>query len=284
MIIETLILVALILGTISDIKSREVPDTLSFGLIGISFLIAITLSFFHASFSYLINSSLGFAAGYILGLIFYFAGMWGGGDAKIIMGIGAAIGLNPATFAQELPLLFVFIINIFIAGAIYGLVWLIVLAIKNFKPFKQELIRLLDKKRMLKSRIILFIFILILNAVALFTNIDLSIKIAVLVSSTFFILFFYISFIIKAIEKTCMFVELPVEKLTEGDWVIEKIKLKNGKFFTPNKTGLSLEDISLLSKNKIRKVMIKEGIPFIPSFLLAYILILIFGNWFPILF
>ena len=37
--------------------------------------------------------------------------------------------------------------------------------------------------------------------------------------------------------------------------------------------------IEMLKKNKIRKIKIKIGIPFIPGFLLGYIIILIFGNW-----
>jgi len=86
--------------------------------------------------------------------------------------------------------------------------------------------------------------------------------------------------IIKAVEKSCMIKKIPLSKLTEGDWITGKIKLKNNKIFASEKTGISAKDIALLKKNKIKFVNVKYGMPFLPSFFVAYILTIILGNWF----
>jgi len=96
-------------------------------------------------------------------------------------------------------------------------------------------------------------------------------------------LFFYLSLVIKSIERSVLFADIPVNKLTEGDWIIDKIKLKNGELYKPSKTGISLEDIALLKKNNVKFARVKEGIPFLPSFLIAYIVTLIFQNWIVLL-
>ena len=50
----------------------------------------------------------------------------------------------------------------------------------------------------------------------------------------------------------------------------------------PKDLGISKSKIRKLvefyKKGKVRKILIKEGIPFVPSFLMAYIFTLIFGN------
>jgi hypothetical protein len=58
-------------------------------------------------------------------------------------------------------------------------------------------------------------------------------------------------------------------KLTEGDWLEKEVKV--GKI-TVRKTvhGLSFREIEILRRHK-KKVLIKEGIPFVPVFLLALI-------------
>src|SRR3989344_9178057 len=69
----------------------------------------------------------------------YYAKQWGGGDAKLLMGMGAMFGnyegisyLNPVF---DLPFILILIINILVAGAIWGIVYSTYLAIKNRKEF-----------------------------------------------------------------------------------------------------------------------------------------------------
>ena len=72
------------------------------------------------------------------------------------------------------------------------------------------------------------------------------------------------------------------DKLTEGDWIAKEVKV-NGKYITgPKDLGIEKKQIrklvSLYKKKKVKKILIKEGIPFVPSFFIAYLVTLMFGN------
>ena len=55
----------------------------------------------------------------------------------------------------------------------------------------------------------------------------------------------------------------------EGDWLAEDV-IVHGKTIVKKKT-LHKEDIQKLRDKNISSVTIKEGIPFVPSFLIAYL-------------
>ena len=59
------------------------------------------------------------------------------------------------------------------------------------------------------------------------------------------------------------------EKLREGDWLVRDERVK-GKIIKANWEGVSSEEVKMLRSKK--KVRIKEGIPFVPAFLVALIL------------
>ena len=72
------------------------------------------------------------------------------------------------------------------------------------------------------------------------------------------------------------------QQLTEGDWIAKDIKI-DGKYITgPKDLGIEKKKINkliaLYNKRKVKKILIKEGIPFVPSFFVAYVITLIYGN------
>ncbi|MBI2142083.1 hypothetical protein HYU15_01165 [Candidatus Woesearchaeota archaeon] len=72
------------------------------------------------------------------------------------------------------------------------------------------------------------------------------------------------------------------EKLTEGDWIAKDVYVNRKYVCGPKDLGIEKSQIRKLMKyklqGKIRKVLIKEGIPFVPSFLIAFLLSVKFGN------
>ena len=78
------------------------------------------------------------------------------------------------------------------------------------------------------------------------------------------------------------------EDLTEGDWIAKDIMVDGEKVCGPRDLGIDEEGIAKLielkHKKKISKVLIKEGIPFVPSFLAAFALTVGFGAWFLFMF
>jgi len=95
------------------------------------------------------------------------------------------------------------------------------------------------------------------------------------------LVFFYLLIFVNSVEKSCFINKVKIKNLTEGDWLAEDLKIKN-KLVLEKKT-LELEDLwklrKLEGKGKLTEVLIKEGVPFVPSFLLAYLAI-IFVDYF----
>ena len=74
------------------------------------------------------------------------------------------------------------------------------------------------------------------------------------------------------------------EKLTEGDWIVNDVKVDGKYICGPKDLGIEMQQIkkliALKKRGKIRKVLMKEGIPFVPSFLLAFAVTIFLGNIF----
>ena len=71
---------------------------------------------------------------------------------------------------------------------------------------------------------------------------------------------------------------IPLSKVTEGDWLTENVYKNKKLILSKNLPGLTLQDIKRLKSLKIKQVKIKYGMPFIPSFLIAFIISLIIGS------
>ena len=61
-------------------------------------------------------------------------------------------------------------------------------------------------------------------------------------------------------------------KVTEGDWLDKDIKI-GSRIIKANWEGVSKKELRLIKKNN-KKVMIKYGIPFTPSFLFGFVSLL----------
>ena len=75
-----------------------------------------------------------------------------------------------------------------------------------------------------------------------------------------------------------MIKNIPINNLTEGDWIVNDIYSKNKIVYSKKSLGVTLDQISIIKKLKIKTITIKEGIPFTPAFLIAFIITLIYGN------
>jgi hypothetical protein len=75
---------------------------------------------------------------------------------------------------------------------------------------------------------------------------------------------------------------IPVEKLTEGDWIVKDVIVGGKRICGPKDLGISKPQIEVLlklkQKGKIRKILVKEGMPFVPVFLISFVISLIWGN------
>tara|TARA_Y100000310_G_C20561758_1_gene753418 strand:- start:21 stop:866 length:846 start_codon:yes stop_codon:yes gene_type:complete len=271
--ITTITLITLLIASYSDLKTREVPDWLNYGLIFMALGIRLIFSV-NSGWYILLSGVLGFAVCFLIAHLFYYTNQWGGGDAKLLMGMGAMIGITYPFNVESFNILFFFIALLFL-GAIYGLIWMFALALQK-KWFWLDFKNAVNEYKKFHYGLIIFTVLLI---IPVFLS-------PFLLSLIVFPLgVFYLFIFINTVEKSCFIKKISVNKLTPGDWLAEDVKL-NHKIVLKKKT-LEEKDLKKLkqlhSNGKLNKVLVKEGIPFIPSFLFAY-LFLIFGknawNWF----
>ncbi len=78
----------------------------------------------------------------------------------------------------------------------------------------------------------------------------------------------------------------PME-LTEGDWIAKDVKVNGKRICGPKDLGIEKKQIRKLvgfyRKGKVKRILIKVGIPFVPSFLVSFLISVLFGNmvlWF----
>jgi len=271
--------IAILFAAVCDIRTREVPDWLNFSLVAFAAGNAIILSISNSSWSFILNAAAGLAFGLIIGLSMFYAGQWGGGDSKLIIGLSALIGINLSSLIslKSIPLIIVFVIDLMIIGAVYGLCYSLAIAFLNFSKCKDAAFKVIKKKEMIVFRMVILLLILASFGNFIFRK---SLDSLILVAFSLLLLFiFYLWLLVSTVEKSCMIREVRLAALTEGDWVVNPVIKGRKLLLSPTKTGISREEIALLKKNRIKSVVIKVGIPFIPSFLIAYVILFLMGNW-----
>ena len=293
MVIDIILLsiafIALIAATVTDIRTREVPDWLNYGLIFSGIGLRALYSAVAFDWMFLIEGVAGLVVFVGLGYLMFYAAQWGGGDSKLMMGLGALIGLKFTL--NPLPLLLVFLFNVLIVGSVYGLIYSSVLAVLHRKRFVREFVKLMHSHKMKKFRRVKLVFLLLVAVLLLLLMKNRAVDIVVLMLLTILVLVLYLSFylvvFIKAVEKTAMFKWVEPSALTEGDWIAKDVVVNKKRITGPKDLGIDKKQIKQLiafkKKGKIKKILVKYGIPFVPSFLFAFILTVMLGAWWLIL-
>ncbi len=271
-LIITLIIILLV-ASLTDIKTREVPDFITYGSIFLALTIRLIYSLSTSQFNYIIDGLIGFGAMFALALILFYTGQWGGADSKLLMGVGAFLGL-PLTIHTDLVS---FIINLIFVGAVYGLVISFFMVAKNAKNFKKAFKKFSNKIKNIRITVIIIDLILL---ALIFIIQTLILKLLFLTIIIILTISLYLYLYTKAIEQSSMLKTVPISTLTIGDWVAKEVRVKNKVIAGPKDLGLTKEQIETLKKLKVKQVQIKVGIPFVPSFLIAYVLTLLIGNLF----
>jgi Flp pilus assembly protein protease CpaA len=291
---ELIFVVAAILGTlyatITDIKNHWVPDFINFSMIFFGIGGHAILSLLTANIWPLIASVAAALIFYAIALAMYHSGSWGGGDAKLLIGLGALIPVFPMQLATNFtkiapwPFMLTLWFNILLVGTVYTSILITTKIITHWEDFKKN-----SRNQLIKHK---NLTLAVTSSILLPATLTIFKKEMIIISALWAlaIFAFYLTLTTKALEKTCMYRKIEPKKLVEGDWVQDTIKLKNKTIFKPKRTGIEKKEIIELIKLKkqgiIDKVNVKEGFPYIPAFLIALIISLTLGdliNWIFIL-
>ena len=275
----TIALSALAIGSITDIRTREVPDWVNYGLIISGISLNLLFSAIYSNPSFIINSIVGLIIFFGIAYIMFYAGQWGGGDSKMLMGLGAIIGIDISIAFRQF--LIAFLVNTLFIGAVYGLFWSLILVFKHKSKFWKEFKRMLSNKTIAYIKNIILLALVALIIPLLFVKL-IYFKILILSVAFLILTTFYIWIFVKSIEKSCMHKLVEPSQLTEGDWIVKDVFVGGNYITGPKDLGISKSKIRKLihfyKKKKVKKILIKEGIPFVPSFLIAFLVTLFFGN------
>lgn len=256
-------LIWILFATIQDLKRREVANWLSFSLI----IFALGFRFFYSlfsngEFSFFYEGLIGLGIFIILGNLLYYGKMFAGGDAKLFIALGVILPFS-GSFSINLKIFVVFFILFLFVGAIYSLIATIFFSVKNFRNFKKEFFKQLKKNK--KLIYIIMLVGLIIMAFG-FSN-TLFFIFGILI---FILPYFYVY--VKAVDESCMIKKIKISNLEEGDWLYKDIKVRK-KLIKASWDGLTKSDIRLIKK-KYKSVLIRQGIPFTPVFLISFLVLI----------
>lgn len=266
-----LALIWIIFASIQDLRSREISNWLNFSLI----IFALGFRFFYClfssgSFAFFYQGLIGLGIFFIFGNLLYYGRMFAGGDAKLMIALGAILPFSESFLINVKIFVLFFFIFLFI-GACYGLTISVILSLKNFKKFKNGF-----SKKLIKNRKLIYFVMFLGLCLMLFGFIEnLLFFLGILV---FILPYFYIY--AKTVDEVCMIKKVKTNNLTEGDWLYKDIKAGR-KLVKASWDGLSKEDIRLIKKRH-KEIMIKQGIPFTPVFLISFLVLIYFwktGLW-----
>lgn len=257
--IITAIVVLAIAGW-EDLKTREIPDYLSYFFIAAAVAIRLLWFLFEKDVSILIWMPVSILALGGFSYLMYIGGQWGGGDVKILLGTALLLSSFPG---EKIPFFANFLVNSLLVGAIYGIVGIGFVYIINRKKIKTKKWEMLVLPVILAAGILLAYFLPLMLA---FLGIFIIISIVSL-------------FYFKKIEEIGFHKKVPVSALTEGDWLKDDIKLGGKTFLKKTKIGLTLSEIrKLKAEKRIKSVWIKFGIPYSPVFLITAVVTWFLGN------
>lgn len=255
--------IGIFVASLQDLKRREVDNWMNL-LLMISGFVFI---FYRAIFEK--NSEIVFLAGFALVVmfvlmnLFYYGRIFAGGDAKLLVAMTAFfVGAN---FSLTFMNISIFLLLLMISGSFYGLFYSSFLYFRNYKKVNSEIKRFHGN---LWTKVFVFIGLIVM----LLGFFDL----VFLIFGGLLLVFPFLFVFAKGLEKVSMIREVSGKNLREGDWLVDDVRVKN-KVIRADWEGLSLENIKLL-KNK-RKIKIKEGLPFVPAFLIAFILYILLKDW-----
>jgi len=262
-------------AVLQDLRRREVDNLWNFSLIFFALAYRLAVSIFSNNYWFVLNGILGLAIFFGLHNLFYYGRLFAGGDAKLLMALGVILPLS-YNWITNLKIFGIFILLFLVAGSIYALIWAIILVIVNWNRFKKEFLK--QWKNYEKM------FFISLGFTILWIVFVFLVSQAGLILMGLVVLLFPLLFVFsKAIEECCMVKLVSPKRVTEGDWLYEDIVVA-GKKIRSDWNGVSSKDLSLIREKCKRKVLIKFGIPFTPSFLLGFLGLLIlawkYGNWF----
>jgi len=265
-----------------DLRTGEIPEMVSRGFIFSILLMASAQSILNFNPSYVINSMVMGTAYFLFGYLMFYLGEWGGGDVKLLAGIGLSLGLLGAEnyFLDEIfPYYISYFINMAIVSSPYVILYSLILGLLKPEVF-QKFFENLKRKITVVGVVMSFLPAIVAGSLGMGNAAFLYLLLPILL---------ILSIYLRIIEGIALQKTINVNKLKEGDMVASDVVLDN-KVIARRRDmdGLNNKQISeiqkLASEGKIpEEIRIRWGIKFAPILLFAFIFTVYLGNLLEIL-
>jgi len=262
-----------------DLKYGEIPDRVNFAFSLVMVAAAVALSFQASDYGILLNTlSVGFGY-FAVAYVLYLLGQWGGGDVKLLLGLGCALGLlNSLGFQWNAPFMPYYILYFIDMGLVvmpYALVYMLLLSISRPEVFG---VFWFNAK---KAKTFFHLFLAVTLPIVLYGLSGFSFF---LLFSLLLPLFVLSSIFLKTSEDVLLTKAVDVSRLSEGDALAEDLYVE-GKAIALRRQiegvdGKQLELIRALAvENKIpSRLKIRWGVKFAPIILVSFLLAVRFGD------
>jgi len=277
--LEIILLLVAFIGSVLaayfDLKTTEIPDKIPYAMMVIGIVGNIIKS-------YLVWSYWPFSSSMIVGLSFlgfgflmYFLGQWGGGDAKILSGIGFLLpNLPPQIEVKNLffPFPLSLFFNVFLVGAVYMILYALVISMINKKIWSVFFKDIKANARMIaifNSLLIVSLFasgFVLMKYYNFFRVFDMM-KLGIMIIIAWFGFFILWKFV-KVVENVGFKKKIPVSKLKVGDVPVDY------KIWE----GITEKELKKIKSSGKKYVWIKEGVRFAPAFPLGLLFTVYFGD------
>jgi Flp pilus assembly protein protease CpaA len=256
-------LIGLIVASLQDLKRREVDNWLNLFLVfgGLTYLSYSAL--FSSDYFLILQAGLAVVVMFFFMNLFYYGRVFAGGDAKLLFAMTAFF--VSTTFYLTLINIGLFLLLLMFAGSIYGISFSLFLYLRSPREVNAKMKEVFSSKFI---RGILFggLSVLVFGVFSLYF----------VLLGAFFVLFALLYVFARGLELVSMTRFVSGRDLREGDWLAEDIYVGKKKI-KATWDGLTLNDLKLLSRKN--QVKIKEGIPFVPSFLIAFFIYALLHDW-----
>ena len=286
MLIEATLFVTiagLVISSLYDLKTGEIPDPVTVGMITLIILISIVATASGDYFEPLIWTILWGVLFFVLGYVLFELGQWGGGDVKLMGCIGASFGLLTALgyqfitlplFEDRIPILAVYFINMAFLSTPYVVIYTLALGLTNPHAFVAFASKIKKPRHGL---------MIAASTLPLALTIYLQ-QYRISFAYTFVPLFYIASVYMKTVEDKVLSKEIPVKQLADWDILVKDLvvdgkriaKMRNIEGVTPEQVKTIKE---LAKAGTIPDVItIRWGIKFGPIIFLAYPVTIWCGN------
>lgn len=257
-----------------DLKTTEIPDGIPYAMMAVGVIYWAVQSYMLGSYTPLLWSAVAGLGLLGFGFLMYYFGQWGGGDAKLLSAIGLLLPFAPPGFKTTFfPYSFSYTVNVFVIGAVYMILYAVVMAMRDRKiltAFRHDL-KASSKVLTLGTLGLFAVFFLATFYLTNTLDIPLStslvlvgVALPALATLGLYVVFKFA----RSVENVGFKQRIPMSKLRVGDVLMESRRWD----------GIDEKQLRRIKKSGKKFVWIKSGVRFAPAFPLALLITLFFGD------